>query len=108
MVIKRSLAILFGLVTVAGVALVLGTRGSAEVIVDMDWTIGDSCPDAVVVGAAGSGQGEDVLGIGPQVESGVSGFIAQLREKTSSSVSVGVLALDYPATGVLEGGLGGD
>ncbi len=73
----------------------------------MEWTVGDSCPDAVVIGAAGSGQRDDVFGVGPQIASAVSGFATQLQEQTSSSTSVGFLALDYPAPGVIEGTLFG-
>ena len=107
-VIKRSLAALLAIVAVvAGVVVVLVLRDSDEVVVDMEWTVGDSCPDAVVIGAAGSGQRDDVFGVGPQVVSAVSGFTTQLQEQTSSSISVGFMALDYPATGVIEGTLFG-
>jgi len=73
----------------------------------MEWTVEESCPDAVVIGAAGSGQRDDVLGVGPQIVSAVSGFTTRLQEQTSSSISVGFLALGYPATGVVEGTLFG-
>ncbi len=91
---------------IAAVAF-FGSRQDAEIIVQLDWTVEESCPDAVLIGAAGSGQRDDVLGVGPQVESAVSGFNSQLREYASVPVFAGFMALDYPAPGLLEGSLQG-
>jgi len=102
---KRLLAILLGLVVVAGLAIAVALARRGEVTVNMDWTVGDSCQDAVLIGAAGSGQRDDEPVAGPQVESVVSGFTAQLTEHASSAIDVGVMALDYPAPGILEGTL---
>ena len=65
----------------------------------------DPCPDAVMIGVAGSGQGDDLLGVGSQVGSTLSGFGDQLAVAAQGSVTVGFVALDYPALGVIEGGL---
>jgi hypothetical protein len=87
--------------------VLLRSEPDAEIIVELDWTVDDSCPDAVLIGAAGSGQRDDILGVGPQVESAVSGFSRQLRGQSSVSIFAGFVALDYPAPGILEGSLQG-
>ncbi len=107
LVIKRLSLALLGVAAVAAFAFVLVASDDAGVIVEMEWTVDDSCPDAVIIGAAGSGQRDDVFGVGPQIGSAVSGFTTRLEEEASSSVRVGFMALDYPAPGVLEGGLFG-
>jgi hypothetical protein len=107
---RRSLIALLVLAVVATAAIALvflRSEPDAEIIVQLDWTVDDSCPDAVLVGAAGSGQRDDILGVGPQVESAVSGFSSQLRDQLSVSVYAGFVALDYPAPGILEGSLQG-
>ncbi|MDJ0665113.1 MAG: cutinase family protein [Acidimicrobiia bacterium] len=103
-----SRRLMLGLVATAlvavGAILFAIPRGST-VDVSFDWTLEDGCPDAVLIGAAGSGQRDDILGVGPQVESTVSAFVDQLTERASSSVSVGFTALDYPAPDFIEGTL---
>ena len=91
------------LVVVAAIAFLL-TRGPT-VEVALDWTLADGCPDAVLIGAAGSGQRDDVLGVGPQVESAVTAFATHLTENATKSASVGFSALDYSAPGIIEGTL---
>ncbi len=91
------------LLVVAAIAFALTRRPTIEVA--LDWTLDDGCPDAVLIGAAGSGQREDILGVGPQVESAVTAFADHLREESPKTVSVGFTALDYPAPGIIEGAL---
>lgn len=88
--------------------VVAGVRSSPDplqVVVDMGWTVDEPCPDAVMIGAAGSGQGDDLLGVGPQVASAISGLGSRLAAKAQVPVVVGVAALDYPALGIVEGAL---
>ena len=59
----------------------------------------------MLIGAAGSGQRQDILGVGPQVESVITAFVGHLQEESPESVSMGFTALDYPAPGILEGTL---
>ena len=73
----------------------------------LDWTTEDPCPDAVLIGAAGSGQRDDILGVGPQAESVVTAFTERLEETTPTSISAGFTALDYRAPGIIEGALQG-
>lgn len=89
----------------AAILVSIDSETEPEISVLLDWTVADRCPDAVLIGAAGSGQRDDVLGVGPQVESVVSAFTTHLEEKASQSVSAGFVALDYPAPGILEGAL---
>ena len=98
-------AIVIVVVVVAAAVSLLLMRNEVVVSVDMNWALGSSCPDAVVVGVAGSGQSEDALGVGPQVASAVTAFTDRVTDQATSSVEVGFLALDYPALGVIEGGL---
>lgn len=85
----------------------IASQDDAAIVVQLDWTVEDACPDAVLIGAAGSGQRDDILGVGPQVESVVSGFTSQLEETASVSISAGFIALDYRAPGIIEGALQG-
>ena len=105
--VKLWLAVLLGLAVVAGAVTVLAPQGDAEIVVDMDWTVDDPCPDGVIIGAAGSGQRDDAFGVGPQVLAALSGFSIQLSQQPASGISVGFIALDYPAPGLLDGGLFG-
>ena len=105
---RAAWAVAIAIAVVAAAAVVVAMRGgSGEVVIEMSWSVGDSCPDAAVIGVAGSGQRDDELGVGPQVASAVSSFTAQLTEQSSSDVTVGFTALDYPAPSVVEGGLFG-
>ena len=91
----------------AVIVVVVASQDDAAIVVQLDWTIDDACPDAVLIGAAGSGQRDDILGVGPQVESTLSGFISRLNETASVSISAGFIALDYRAPGIIEGALQG-
>jgi hypothetical protein len=104
----RYIAIAAVVVGAIVAVVVFASRQDAEIIVQVNWTVEESCPDAVLIGAAGSGQRDDVLGVGPQVESTVSGFSSQLREHSSVPVFAGFIALDYPAPGIIEGSLQGN
>ena len=95
------LALVVAIVTAAFWA----TRDGGESSVDLEWTLESGCPDAVIIGAAGSGQRDDVLGVGPQVASVVEAFEVRLLEEPSATLEVGFTALDYPAPGLLDGGL---
>jgi cutinase len=105
--ITMAAAAVGAIVALVVAAVVFRSRQDPEIIVQLNWTIEESCPDAVLIGAAGSGQRDDVLGVGPQVESALSGFSSRLREQSSVSVFAGFMALDYPAPGLLEGSLQG-
>lgn len=107
---SRIAAIAFAVAALGAVIVVIAVIASqddAAIVVQLDWTIDDACPDAVLIGAAGSGQRDDILGVGPQVESALSGFTNQLNETASVSVSAGFVALDYRAPGIIEGALQG-
>ena len=114
--LSRPLQVALIVLAVAAAGVIVGvvalrSEDGAEIIVQLDWTVEDSCPDAVLIGAAGSGPRDDILGVGPQVESAVSGFSGRLSGQSSVSVFAGFLALDYPAPGIIEGapqGLRGD
>lgn len=99
----------FALIVAMGIGVVvvgaLRSPTPPQITIDMDWTVEQSCPDAVMIGAAGSGQGDDLLGVGSQVGSALSGFGGQLAAVAQGPVDVGFVALDYPALGVIEGGL---
>lgn len=101
---RLQLAIIAFVLIIAAVATLVLTR-SPSVEVALDWALEDGCPDAVLIGAAGSGQREDILGVGPQVESAVSAFVTHLTNNASESVSVGFTDLDYSAPGIVEGAL---
>lgn len=97
----------FVLLAVAIAAAIMRWQSDAGVVVQLDWTVQDSCPDALLIGAAGSGQRDDILGVGPQVESAVSAFSTHLMEQSPVSINVGFTALDYSAPGIIEGTLQG-
>ena len=107
----RSLIVIVAIAVVtAGIiaaVFAVGLPEDAIVTVQLDWTIEDPCPDAVLIGAAGSGQRDDVLGVGPQVESAVSEFANHLREESAVSLFAGFIALDYRAPGIIESSLQG-
>lgn len=102
---RLQIGIITGALLIAAVAVLLLTRSGPTIDVALAWTLEDGCPDAVLIGAAGSGQREDILGVGPQVESAVSAFSEHLMAESSKSVSVGFTALDYSAPGIIEGAL---
>lgn len=104
MSIRLKLGLVAAALVVVGAMLLAIPRGTT-VDVAFDWAPGDACPDAVLIGAAGSGQRDDVLGVGPQVESAVSAFVDHLTERASTPVSIGFTALDYPAPDIIEGTL---
>jgi len=104
-VLRISVAGIVVVAVVLAAVVVLFSQEDVEVVVQLDWTIDEACPDAVLIGAAGSGQRDDILGVGPQVESAVSAFRTQLEERSSVSVFAGFTALDYPAPGIIEGSL---
>ncbi len=105
--VKRVVALALVLVPLVLVAAFFALRSGPEPEIIMDWGLDSGCVDGVIIGVAGSGQGDDVLGVGPQVASAVTGFTEQVTAQATTDVSAGFIALDYPALGVIEGGLFG-
>ncbi|MFP4311705.1 MAG: S-layer homology domain-containing protein [Nitriliruptoraceae bacterium] len=101
-VVRRSRSSGSGILRLASVAmaavLAVGAARPAAAQPSAAWDVGEACPDAVVVGAAGSGQREPVseLGMGPQVD-GLFRAIARVGEGRD----IRAVPLAYPAAPVL-------